>query len=73
MSKHSRHSRENNFYKEQNNKKSKKIPIETYEDKEGITKVIKFLNEQQPDHELKCNKELSQAFKEPKLLSLRRK
>ena len=73
MSKHSNILKSNNFYKEQNNKKSKKIPIETYENKEGVTKVIKFLNEQQPEQELKCNKELSQAFKEPKLLSLRRK
>ena len=71
MSKHSNIRKSNNFYKEQNNKKSKKIPIETYENKEGVTKVIKFLNELQLDHELKCNKELSQAFKEhgSKLLS----
>ena len=32
MSKHSNILKINNFYKEQNNKKSKKIPIETYED-----------------------------------------
>ena len=72
MSKHSNILKINNFYKEQNNKKSKKIPIETYEDKESVNKVIKFLNEQQPNHELKCNNELSQAFKEhsSRLLSL---
>ena len=64
MSKHLRHSREHNFYKEQNNKKSKKIPIETYEDIEGVTKVIKFLSEKQSFQELKYSKELSQAFKE---------
>ena len=43
MSKHSRHSKENNnFFKDQNYKKSKEIPLETYEDIEGVTKLIKF-------------------------------
>ena len=54
MSKHSRHSKEQQLFKEQNNNTSKEIPLETYEDIESVTKLIK----------LKYSKEFSQAFKE---------
>ena len=64
MSKHQDIREKSNLFKEQNNKKSKEIPLETYENIESVTKVIKFLKEQQPVYELKCSKELSQIFKE---------
>ena len=62
MSKHTRHSKNNNFF----NKiiRNQKKLSETYKDIENVTKVIKFLKEQQPVPELKCRKELSQAYKE---------
>ena len=61
----SKHSIEQQLFKKQkNNKKSKEIPLETYEDIEDVTKEIKFIKEQQNIPELKCSKELSQAFKE---------
>ena len=62
MSKHQDIREKSNLFKEQNNKKSKEISLETYENIESVTKVIKFLKEQQPVQELKCIKELSQVF-----------
>ena len=62
MSKHQDIRENSNLFKEQNNKKSKEISLETYENIESVNKVIKFLKEQQPVQELKCSKELSQVF-----------